>query len=381
MKKDKFKTFILELLLIVILFFALFASNIITRNVLSIIIFLYMFVVIYNLKKRSIDSIYKKQVSILMLIFGLIYIGIFYLLGLYFGFTKAKVVLSWWSLFRFIIPLSVIIVASEIIRKLFLSQKTEIKIKTSKVNLSPVLSYISMVLLDLLIYTGVYDLTNLDDFLTALGFVLFASLSCNLLYNYISSRFGSVGNIIFRLMTILFIYIIPITPDVYIFFRSFLRMLYPYIIYLILEKFYSSNDFTIAYNDKKREVVGNTILLVVITLFIMLISCQFKYGILVVGSKSMTGSINMGDAVIFESYDNQQIELGQVIIFDYNGLQTIHRVVDIKNVNGQYRYYTKGDANKNNDIGYAIDDNIYGLVKLKVKYIGYPTIWIRELFS
>jgi signal peptidase len=158
-------------------------------------------------------------------------------------------------------------------------------------------------------------------------------------------------------------------------------MLYPYIIYLILEKFYSSNDFTIAYNDKKREVVGNTILLVVITLFIMLISCQFKYGILVVGSKSMTGSINMGDAVIFESYDNQQIELGQVIIFDYNGLQTIHRVVDIKNVNGQYRYYTKGDANKNNDIGYAIDDNIYGLVKLKVKYIGYPTIWIRELFS
>ena len=381
MKRDKFKILILELLLIVILFFALFASNIFTRSILATIILIYMVIVACNLKKRSIDSIYKRQVAILMLIFGLIYIAIFYLLGLYFGFTKSKVLLSIWSLFRFIIPLSILIISSEIIRKIFLSQNIEIKYKVYKINLSPVLTYISMVLIDLLIYTGVYDLTNLDDFLMALGFVLFASLSCNLLYNYISVRYGSLGNIVFRLITILFVYIIPITPDVYIFFRTFLRLLYPYFIYLILEKLYSNNDFVVAYNVKRKELIGNTLILGIITLFIMLISCQFKYGILVIGSKSMTGTLNMGDAVIFEQYDQQQIELGQVIIFDYNGLQTIHRVVDIKKVNGEYRYYTKGDANKNNDTGYAVGSNIYGLVKLRVKYIGYPTIWIRELFS
>ena len=247
MKGDKFKIFILELLLIVILFFALFAPNIFTRSVVAIIMFFYMIIVIYNLKKRNIHSIYMKQVRYLMLIFGMIYIGIFYLLGLYFGFTKAKVVLSLWSLFRFIIPLSVIIVSAEIIRKIFLSQKIVINIKSFKINISPILTYIAMVLIELLIYTGVYDLTNLDDFLIALGFVLFAALSCNLLFNYIAVRYGCVGNIIFRLITILFIYIIPITPDVYIFFRTFLRLLYPYFIYLILEKIYSSNDFTISY--------------------------------------------------------------------------------------------------------------------------------------
>ena len=74
-----------------------------------------------------------------------------------------------------------------------------------------------MVLIDLLIYTEVYDLAKLDDFLTILGFVFFASLSCNLLYNYIANRNGVRGIIIFRLITVLFVYIIPIVPDVFIF--------------------------------------------------------------------------------------------------------------------------------------------------------------------
>lgn len=379
--KNKVKVYLLELLLIIILFFALFASNILKRSVLSIIMLIYMFVVYYSLKKRKTNSIYKNQVTIFMIIFALIYVGGFYLLGLYFGFVKSKILLSFWSVYTFVIPLTIIIIASEIMRKVFLAQNEKITIKSKKINLSLIFTFIAMVLLDLAIYTGVYDLTNLDDTLTALGFILFASISNNLLFNYISSRYDSKGLIIYRLITTLFIYFIPIIPNVYLFFRTFLRMLYPYLIYIILEKLYSKNDFSIARKDKRRDFIGNTILLVVAALFIMLISCQFKYGILVIGSNSMTGTINKGDAVIFERYDNQEIKEGQVIIFDYDGVETIHRVVEIKIVNGQYRYYTKGDANKNIDNEYRVLDDIYGLIKLKVKYIGYPTIWVRRLFS
>ena len=39
----------------------------------------------------------------------------------------------------------------------------------------------------------------------------------------------------------------------------------------------------------------------------------------------------MGDAVIYERYDGGYISKGQVIIFDYNGIQTIHRITEIKN--------------------------------------------------
>lgn len=381
MKKEKIKIYILELLLIILLFFALFASNIFTRKILALTMLIYVLIVFLFLKKRKISSIYKKQIRILMLIFATIYLGVFYLMGFYFGFVKAKVLLSLWTLFEFIVPLTIIITCSEIIRRIFLSQNASITIKSKKIDFSLILTYISMVLIDLLIYTGVYELNNIDSLLTIVGFVLFASLSCNLLYNYISKRYGSVGIIIFRLITILFVYIIPVTPNVYIFFRSFLRMLYPYLIYLILEKLYSKNDFAVAYNDKKKAVVGNTILIVVITIFIMLISCQFKYGILVIGSNSMTGTLNKGDAIIFEQYDNQQIQKGQVIIFEYNKMQTIHRVIEIKKVNGEIRYYTKGDANKEKDKGYITNKKIQGLVRLRIRYIGQPTLWVRNLFD
>ena len=114
----------------------------------------------------------------------------------------------------------------------------------------------------------------------------------------------------------------------------------------------------------------------------MLISCQFKYGILVIGSGSMTGAINKGDAIFFVQYDSKEkIEIGQVIIFNREGMQIVHRVVDIKNINGETRYTTKGDANQENDDGYITNEDITGICKFRIAYIGYPTIWIRDMFS
>lgn len=381
MKLDKLKTIFLELLLVGILFFTLFAPNVRTRIILSIIMVIYVVIIHYALKRRSNISMYERQVMILMLVFAMIYLGAFYAMGLYFGFKGAKIVLSAWGFFRFIIPISIIIITSEIIRKVLISQEVFIKIKKFKVNISKILTYIAMVLVDLIIYTDVYDLTNLNDFLTAVGFVLFASLSCNLLYNYISTRYGSKGIIIYRLITVLYIYIIPIIPDVYLFFRTFLRVLYPYIIYAILERSYSKKVKGSTRREKRNSFIGNTILIVIVALSIMLISCQFRFGILVIGSGSMTGTINKGDAVVFEQYKKQNIEEGQIIIFGYNDIQTVHRVMEIKKVNGEYRYYTKGDANASYDDKYRTDRDIKGLVKFKVKYIGYPTLWLRSLFE
>jgi signal peptidase I len=93
----------------------------------------------------------------------------------------------------------------------------------------------------------------------------------------------------------------------------------------------------------------------------------------------MANVIDRGDAVIYEKYDGQTIDEGQIIVFDYNGMTTVHRVIDIKTVNGVMRYYTKGDANKDAD-GYVTNKKIYGIVKLKLKYFGYPTLWVRDLF-
>lgn len=372
MNNDKIKIYTLELLLVIIVFFALFASNIFNRVVLSTILVIFMFITVISLKKRNILSIYNKHVTITMLILAIIYLGVFYIMGLYFGFTESSVKLSLWSVLNYIIPLSLIIISSEVIRNIFLAQKAKY---------AKAIIFFIMVMIDIIIYAGIYDITSLNGFLTVVGFILFASISCNLLYNYISSRFGLKSIITYRLITALYVYFIPIIPNVYIFFRSLFRMLYPYLIYLILESTYSKSNFAIAYKDKKKNILGVTIMVIIMTLITMLISCQFKYGILVVGSGSMTGTINKGDAVVFESYRGQKIKEGQVIVFESGNDKVIHRVVDIKNVNGENRYFTKGDANKNMDDNYITDKKIFGISIFKIKFIGYPTIWIKEIFS
>lgn len=381
MKKNELKNLFIVILLILTLFFAVFNQNIITRQILSIIILVFTLFISLTMRKVNIDSIYKKHVLILLNILSLVYVALFYLLGLYFGFVRSKVILSMWSINRFIIPLSIIIVCSEIIRYKLLSNQINFRLKSIKINVMPFFIFISMVIIDLLIYTGVYDLTNINDFLTAIGFVLFASISCNLLFNYLSIRYGNKGIIIYRLVTILYIYIIPVTPDVFVFFSSFFRMIYPYFVYLIIEKFFSNYDFVIARSTKSKEFILNSVTIVVTVCIMLLVSCKFKYGILVIGSGSMTGSINKGDAIIYESYDSQVIQNGQIIVFDYNNSQTIHRVIDIREVNGEIRYFTKGDANKSADENYRTKSSIIGITRLRIKGIGYPTLWLRNLFS
>ena len=85
--------------------------------------------------------------------------------------------------------------------------------------------------------------------------------------------------------------------------------------------------------------------------------------------------------LIHKRYENQNIKEGQVIVFKKNDSLIVHRVVRIENINGEVRYFTRGDANPSDDAGYRIDSEIVGLTDIKVAYIGYPTLWLRELLE
>ena len=121
--------------------------------------------------------------------------------------------------------------------------------------------------------------------------------------------------------------------------------------------------------------------LIILTGTVMLVSNQFKYGALVIATDSMTGELNRADVAIFERYDDHAVEQGQVIVFDKDNVVTVHRVAKIEIINGVTRYYTKGDANEDNDAGFIVDSDIVGVVNYKVPYLGYPTLWMRSLFK
>ena len=111
------------------------------------------------------------------------------------------------------------------------------------------------------------------------------------------------------------------------------------------------------------------------------VSNHFYYGAYVIATESMTGELNKGDVAISTRYEGQLIKEGQVIAFKKSKAVIIHRVVDIQVINGTTRYITKGDANEDIDAGYVVNSQIVALVDLKVPFLGYPTIWMRNLFE
>lgn len=373
MKIDKLKIYIIEFILLSILSFALFVSNIFNKKIIAILLLVCAIATWVTIKNKKVKSIDSKKVTIILVIFAIIYLSGFYLMGIYFGYYKAIVIFNLYTLTNFIIPTLIIIISSEVIRNVLIVQN---------VRFSKIVTFIIMVLIDLMIYSNIYTVDGYDEFVEIIGFTLFASIACNLLYNYISNRYGIVGNIIYRSITVLYIYIIPIIPNVYVFFRAILRMIYPYIIYQILEYTFSNKNMIVAMEDKRKNIISKVVLGFITLFLAMLISCQFKYGILVIGSGSMAGAINKGDAILFKQFDtNDEIKMNQIIIFNKNNMKIVHRVVDINKINGEIRYITKGDANQDNDDGYITNEDITGICEFRIAYIGYPSIWIRDIFS
>lgn len=382
MRESKIKLYLFEVILLIILFVALFVSNNMTQPILAFVLFLYMLLVRKSFTKNQKIPLYAREIMILLIGFGILYVGAFYLLGLFFyDFNKQLITFGFKTLIEYIIPTTIIVVSSEVIRNYLITQDGSCIIGKKSIDIAKAITFMNMVFIDMIVFRGVYNASTLNGFLGLTGFILCASISCNLFYNYVSIRYGYKGIIGYRLITSLYAYIIPYIPNMYIYFRSFLRMTYPYLMYLVLEYTYTKEKHAIAFKDKRNNIIHIGIVLTVTALVTMLISCQFRYGIIVVGSGSMTGAINYGDAAVFESYHGQKIEKGDVIVFYKDDLRLIHRVIDIQKVNGSIRYYTKGDANDYTDEGYRTVKDLMGVYHFKISYIGYPTLFINDLFS
>ena len=370
MKINRKIAYTIEILLLLCLLICAFFISSNTRYILFFIVLIFSIGVPFFVKKENIPYTTKDKVKKVMIVFAILYVVLFYTLGIYTGFYNSLIKFNFKNIFLYIIPISVIIIGTEIIRSKLLVLNTKI---------SYLLVMIITVGIDVLLYINIYDLKVLGDFLVILGFLIFSSISTNILFNYMSPRYGKNSIIIYRLITTLFVYIIPITPNVYIYFRTFVRIIYPFIIYLHIDSRYNPDREIERRVDKNKQTIQLVSLFTVLTLFIMLISCKFTFGAIVIGSGSMKKSIDKGDIVVFKN--NKEIKRGDVIVFEKEGIKVVHRVVEISHKGNNNIYYTKGDANQNMDKGYVEEDKVLGNVIFKIKYIGKPSLWLREQFS
>lgn len=342
----------------------------------AILLLLAAIIIPYFVKKRPILSMYKKQVLIIITVIGLLYVMLYYLSCFEFGFYKNPYRFAGSNIWRFFIPLAVIVVCTERVRYVLMAQKDF---------LTRALCYVSCIIADMLMVSNIPSITNFNTFMDLVAGALFPAILSNLLYNYLAKRYGMYPNIVFRALTILHAYFFSISSGIEESLVNMIKLFLPIVIYLFIDALYEKKVRYALGNTSRLWKITSAILTVIVVIImvgsVMLISNQFKYGSLVIATESMTGEINKGDIILFEKYDGSVIEEGQVIVFEKNGSMIVHRVVDIEIIDGVARYYTKGDANEDLDAGYITDANIVGLTSVKLPYFGYPTLWMRSLFK
>ena len=89
-----------------------------------------------------------------------------------------------------------------------------------------------------------------------------------------------------------------------------------------------------------------------------------------------------GSMVIVNAVDSPlDVQVGDVIQFRGTDKMITHRVESIDQADdgsGGRVFITKGDNNPSRDPPVA-ENEVVGIVKAQIPYIGYPTVWLRAL--
>lgn len=324
------------------------------------------------IKKRISLAIQRKEILLISAVVGIIYTVAIQMTGTWFGYYENPYFINLDMFLTRVLPLTVMFVSVEIIRTVLLAQKNKFV---------DVIAFLICIITDVLAFSTLVHITSLNKFMDLVGMTLFPAISANVYYHHVSKKYGAMPSIALRLIMALptyFISMMPAVPDVL---SSCSRLLLPVVLLAIVGALYSKQKKNAVRAGEKLSAFGVILAVAFLTAVVMLISCQFKYGMLVIATESMTGEINKGDAIIYERYEGQTIKEGQVVVFQQNETKIVHRVVKIEKVSGEVRYYTKGDANIDNDAGYRTRSDIVGLTDLKISYIGFPTLWLHELVN
>lgn len=353
--------------------------NLLVLNISAKLQLLPIFIIIFLLSfiffKFRKDKTYARiQVTITMLLIGIVQIVLYLLTGFLEGFSKNAISMSFNRFLTVILPIILILVVIELLRYM-------ISVKFEKNNLIRILSITMFVLFDVTLFGSNVNFNSLDSVLEFLGITFFPSLVSNIVFDDMVVKYGYKPILVYRLLTTLCYYMLPIIPNMYILFRAIARIVIPLIFYFILSYMYDRVTFQEALKVKPKISISSIIILILVIIMAGLISCEFRYGILTIGSGSMTGTLNKGDIAFFKKFNGQELEIGDIIIFKRGKRNIVHRIAQVGIFNDEYVYITKGDKNKVEDTGYVYQKDIQGIVHYRIKYIGYPSIWIRNLFN
>lgn len=379
MKKSEFKIFYIEIFLLLVFIFNIFVLNFFNDYTLPLLLILVFILLIIFLGYEKDSFKRTKDILLTVLIYVISYYLFIYIVGIFLGFLRSGYSLKIVNIIKNVFPVLLVQISKELLRY-------QINLKGEKKKLILILSIIVFVLVDVSSVLFLYDLSNPQDILKLIEITIFPAIADNILMTYISIKAGYKVCIIYQLLMKLPQYIVPIIPDLGDYLDIIFRMILPC---LVLYTIIVTNKDKRKEKDKANLINKNRIMkisyvasIILLIIVVYLTSGIFTYYAITIGSGSMEPKISKGDITIVKKIkDVSSLQLGDVLVYEKEQKVVVHRIVDIKQQNNQFIFTTKGDANNDDDNYPVYESDVIGIVKFKIKFLGYPTIWLSELIN
>jgi signal peptidase I len=379
MKKGFNKILILEIILLIFLLFNSFVFKIANMYVISGIMlpFLILMIVLNGFEKDNYR--YKKDVLLNIIIFLLMYYFITYFLGLFSGFVKSSYSLSFINIIKNTFPVIALILISELMRYVLFN-------KTKRNLPCLIIGCLLFVMVDVNTMVHIYDVKTALGITKMICLVVFPSITKNIFLTYLTMKVGYKNGIIYRLITELSTYLLPIFPDFGEYINVLLKTVLPIAIMARLNNmfnYYSVRKIKDSRYNNRKLVLYSVITFALLTI-VLLTSGLFTYQALTIGSGSMSPAIEKGDVIVLKSMKNEEarkIKKGDVLVYNHDNKIIVHRVIKKSNNGETISFKTKGDYNNAKDSWTVKQEDVIGIVKFRIRWVGMPTVALNELLN
>jgi signal peptidase I len=224
-------------------------------------------------------------------------------------------------------------------------------------------------------------LTQPESAFRVIGGTFIPTAAENLLAAYLAVSAGPVASMIYLGVIQAFEWLSPVLPDLPWLVSAFIGVLIPVVglIMLTREEAVPSDDSNPTKTEeqgKDRTSLGSWLIVALLaTGVIWLNSGALGVRPSLISGNSMNPVLYPGDVVITKTITPESVQVGDVIQFQHDGVDVVHRVLAVQNTDSTLVFITRGD-NNNVDDAPVMAEQLEGKVVLTIPKIG----WIGLLF-
>jgi signal peptidase len=219
------------------------------------------------------------------------------------------------------------------------------------------------------------------DSISYMNSTVLPALAENLLASFLALLGGPLAAIVYRGILQAFWWFCPILPNLSWAFKGLIGTVAPIVGLVVANSLRFRRRPGQARREREGSLAGWIVTTVVAVAIIWFAVGLFPVQPTTVISGSMRPTLDVGDVVIIAKVSADTIKPGDIIQFrEAEGVTTVHRVVEIQEIEGNMLFVTQGDANSEPDVNPVIPANVVGKVIFDIPKVGWAAIAVKEFF-